>query len=411
MLKLFNPKTRSRLWSVVLAAMGAGGLLTYLLVANRSPDPIEVSTLTVERGTVETTVNESGVVMLRNQQTLTSPTEGGVDQVFVQSGDRVEAGQVLLTLRYPERQTALAEQQVKIQQQQRLLERYQRQIAEYQEQLQADEQELQELTDGAEEGAIARQQVYEQEDKIREVRLSLQDAQTDARTTALELETLQLEGQRIQQELNDSIITSPMDGVVLGVDVKNGDGVEFRTNLVTIGDPSQVFVKLELPTLTASQVNVNQPVRVSVIGPNAQTFTGRIQSLYPMAALPADGTGQDSSGDSEQPTVPAMVRLDTPTQTLIPGSRVNVEIVLEQRQNVVALNTEAIQRSESTPFVWVKDEQGTAEKRAIDLGLEGLTRVEVTSGLQPGEQVILPSGESPLEPGTPVEGKDEGEEE
>ena len=99
-------------WSAALALVSAGGFLTYVLVLNRPAEPVAVSLLTVERGTVETTINESGTVELRNQRLLKSPTEGAVDQVLVQPGDKVRSGQVLVTLRYPERQTALANQQV-----------------------------------------------------------------------------------------------------------------------------------------------------------------------------------------------------------------------------------------------------------------------------------------------------------
>ena len=137
-------------------------------------------------------------------------------------------------------------------------------------------------------------------------------------------------------------------------------------------------------------------------------FTGRVQSLYPQAVTPEENEKQGSSKQSAEPTVPATVRLDTPTRTLIPGSRVNVEIVLEKRQNVVVLNTEAIQRSETRPFAWVRDSQSKAQKRPITLGLEGLLTAEVTSGLRPGEQVILPPPEPPLKLGIPVTEKDKG---
>ncbi|MDM9379813.1 efflux RND transporter periplasmic adaptor subunit [Chlorogloeopsis sp. ULAP01] len=393
--------------AVILAVIGVGGWQISNLVLNRE-EPVAVRLLPVKRGTVESTINESGVVELRDQQILTSPTEGAVERVLVQPGDRIQAGQTLITLRYPERQTALANQEVKIQQQRRILERHRLQIAEAKEQIRADELKLRPLVAGAKEGAISRVQVYEQEDKLRETRAKLRDAQADARTAALELEALQLERKRIQQEVQDSIVTAPIDGVVLGVNVKNGDGVEFRTNLLTVGDPRQVLVKLQLSTLNATQVRPNQLARVRAIGSDRQTFTGRIQSLYPQAvkaeeAEPSGGSQKTSkSSSSEQPAVPAIVLLDTPTRTLIPGSRVNVEILLKQRQNVVVLPTEAIQREESEPFVWVRDSQGNAQKRLVKLGLEGLTNVEVTSGLDLGDRVIIPTSESDLEPGTPV---------
>ena len=389
-------------WLGALALVSRGVWLTYVLFVERSADPVAVSLLTVERGTVETTINESGTVELREQRSLKSPTEGAVDQVLVQPGDKVKSGQVLVTLRYPERQTALGNQQLQIQQEEITLARNRQKIVEAQEQLIADERERRNLAALAVEGAVAQKQVQEQEDKVRNTRATLREAQADARTAALELRILQLERQGIQQQLKDTVVTAPLNGIVLGVNVKDGDGVELRTDLLTLGDPTQVLVKLQLSTLNAVRVRVNQLARVSVIGPNAQTFTGRIQSLYPQALTPEEIERQGNRKQSDQPTIPATVRLDTPTRTLIPGSGVNVEVVLEQRQNVVVLNTEAIQGSEPNAFVWVRDSQSKAQKRPITLGLEGLLTAEVNSGLRPGDQVVLPPPEPPLESGMPV---------
>jgi HlyD family secretion protein len=389
-------------WSGALALVSIGGWLTSTLVLNRLAEPVMVRLLTVGRGTVETTINESGIVELRGQQTLKSPTEGAVDRVLVRPGHKIRPGQALVTLRYPERQIALANQQVQIQQQQFILARNRQKIVEAQEQLRADERELRKLAVLAVEGAVAQQQVQEQEDRVRNARATLRDAQAAARTAALELRSFQLKRQPIQQQLQDTVVTAPLDGVVLGVNVKDGDGVQLRTDLLTLGDPRQILVKLQLSTLNATRVQANQFARVSVIGPDAQTFTGRVQSFYPQAVTTEENQRQSSRNKSAQPTVPATVRLDTPTRMLIPGSMVNVEIVLKKRQNVMVLNTEAIQRTEPNPFVWVRDSQNKAQKRIVTLGLEGLLTVEVSSGLRPGEQVVLPSPELPLEPGMPI---------
>lgn len=401
----FKGALRWLVWSFILTIVCAGGGgLTYFLIFNRPKEPVAVSLLTVKRGNVETTINESGTVELREQRAIKSPTEGAVDKVLVKPGEKVKSGQVLLVLRYPERKIALANQQLQIQQEELNLVRNREKILEAQEQLKAVERQLQRLAPLVQEGAIALQQLQTQEDAVRTARATLRDAQAQVRITALKIQSLQLQRQGIQQQLQNTIVTAPLDGVVLGVSVKDGDGVELRTNLLTLGDPKQVLIKLQLSTLNAARVRVNQLARVSTIGPDKQTFTGIMQSLYPQALTPEETQKQEggSQNKSDQPTVPATVRLDTPTRTLLPGSRVNVEIILEKRQNVVVLNTEAVQRSQAQPFVWVRDSENQAQKRTINLGLEGLTSIEVTSGLHAGEQIILPPAQSPLQPGTPV---------
>ncbi|NJN88143.1 MAG: efflux RND transporter periplasmic adaptor subunit [Leptolyngbyaceae cyanobacterium SL_7_1] len=384
--------------SGALAVLSLAGWAAYAWRLDRPAEAVAVRLITVEWGTVETSINESGTVELAGQQTLVSPAEGAVEQLLVQPGDRVQAGQVLLTLRNPERQTALLEQQVKITQQQLTLARSQQQISEAQAQLGIAQERLKALQGGAVEGAIAQSTVQDQAIQVSQFQTALRDAQTAARTATLELQTLELERQRTQQQLEDTVVTAPIDGMILGVSVNDGDGVELRTELLTLGNPVQELVKLQLSTLNANRVRLNQLARVSVIGPEAEIYSGRVQSLYPQAVRSND----DQSSDAAQATVPTTIRLDTPTRTLIPGSQVNVEIVLEQRQDVPTLAIEAIQRTGSEPFVWVVDEAETVQRQPVTLGLEGLTTVEITDGVRVGDRVALPPVEGTLEPNTPV---------
>jgi HlyD family secretion protein len=390
------------LWSGILALTTVAGITVYAIVLNRSPDAIAVSLVTAERGDIESTINESGSVVLRSQVTMKSPIEGAIDQVSVNPGDRITQGQVLLTLRYPERQTALNTQELQTQQQERTLARNRQKILEASERLLVEQRRRDRLTDLVTVGAIDRQRYEEQEERVRSAETSLRDAEAAVDTGEIEIARSRLESQRIQQQLQNSVVVAPVDGVVLDVKVKDGDGVQFRTDLLTIGDPSQELIQLQLSTLDATRVKVNQVARVSVIGPNAKNYPARVQSLYPQAVTPEQNPQTNRGRSSSQPTVPATVKLNTPTRSLIPGAQVNVEIILEQRQDAVSLSSEVVQRSDSKPFVWMRDNQGKAQKRPVTTGLEGLLTIEILSGLNPGDAVILPPATPPLKPGTPV---------
>jgi len=391
-------------WSGGLAAFSLIGALIYLFLLNRPTAAVPVTIIKPEQGDIENTINQSGTVELRGQVTLKSPTEGAVERVLVSPGDRTRQGQTLLTLRYPERQTALANQELQIQRQIVTLERERVRIQEAKERLAVEIQKREDMLSLVEEGAIEKQRFLDQESRIRDVRATLRDAETAVRAGAIELERLKLEKQRIQQQIQNSIVNSPIDGVVLDVRVRDGDGVQLRTDLVTLGDPRQEFIEMQLSTLDAARIKLNQIARVSVIGPNAKVHNGRVKELYPQAILPE--ANNSDNRQSKQAYVPAVVKLDRPSGTLIPGAQVNVEIVLEQRRNVLVLRTEAVQRVEGQPFVWVRDRDNKAQKQKVDLGIEGLLTVEVTSGLDHTQEVIIPPVEPPLKPGTPITAKD-----
>ncbi|QFS49031.1 ABC.CD.TX, HlyD family secretion protein [Nostoc sphaeroides CCNUC1] len=471
----FNTGVKWLAWSGVLASVSAGGWLVYVH-QNRPAELVQQPVVTVERGNIETSINESGILELRGQQTLKSPAEGAVDRVLVRLGDRVKSGQPLIILRNPDRQTILSNQQLQIEKQQLTLasnrqkvveadeklkaakresqtnkqfqiqkqeltlESNRQKFVEAEEDLKAEERKLQELEALDKRGFIAKNELRTQEEQVRraksaagqaqltvntdiielqnlqielqntqqqtqnkimEAQSALREAQLAVNTDIRELQRLQLELQKIQQQLQNNLLTAPINGKVLDIKVKDGEGVQVRTDMLTLGDPTQELVSLQLSTLNAAKVRVNQLARISVIGPNAQSFQGRVQSLSPIATTSSGNESQSSNQQSGQATVSAKVRLNTPSGKLIPGSQVNVEIILQQRQNVVVLDTEAIVRSEEKPYVLVRDKQGKAQKKNITLGLEGLTNVEVTSGLRPGDQVVLPAADSKSEPGTP----------
>lgn len=330
-------------------------------------------------------------------------------------------------------------QQFLIRKQELILERSRQKVEEAKEKLAAAQQKLQQLEVLARKGFIPGNELQEQKEQVRNAEFVVRDAQTTVNADTLELQRLQAEQQRpsqlqdkvieaqsqlqearaavntdsselkrlqveresIQQQLQNNIVIAPIAGKVLDVKVKDGDGLKPGDVLLTLGNPAQELVTLQLSTLDATKVRVNQKARIRVIGPQATPYRGQVKSLYPGAIAQEENQGS-SRRQSSQAKVPAIVQLDEPTGNLIPGSQVSVEIIQEQRQNVITVDPSAIERSESKAFVWIRDDYGKAQKRPVTLGLEGTTNVEVRAGLRLGDQVILPPPETPLQPGTPV---------
>ncbi|AFZ26605.1 RND family efflux transporter, MFP subunit [Cylindrospermum stagnale PCC 7417] len=476
----FKPGTRWLAWSGILTFLSFSGWLFYISNYDKSTDAPVMPIITVNRGNVEITINESGIVEMGNQQSLKSPGEVAVERVLVKVGDRVMSGQQLLILRNPQEQTSLTEQDLLIHQQELTLLRNQQKVGEAkekltaaykeaeernkQQQLQIEKQRLsiarsrQKIIEAKErlatdqkkvenskflaaKGVISRnalqqeltalnqaeanlrdaeleastqitelqrlsleqQRSLEQQNNILTARSELREAQSAVNTSNQEIQRLQVERQRIKKRQQNNIVNAPITGKILDLKVKNGDGIKFGDVLLTLGDTTKEEVKLQLGTLEAAKVRVNQLARIKVIGPNAKTFLGKVQSVYPQAIIASEvSAASQSAGQSPQARVPVTVQLNKPTNTLIPGSQVSVELVVQQRQNVVTLKLEAIQRSEAQPYVWIQDNQGKAHKQTVTLGVEGATTVEVTSGLKAGDKVILPAPEIELEPGMPI---------
>lgn len=394
------------LWSGILSAIAIVGWFGYDYYLSQSNEAVPVSLIPVEKGTVEITVSESGKVELGGQQTLKSPGENAtVEQVLVDEGDRIYAGQTLLILR--DRDAQEQEQEQKLENAKFVLTqvRNKEKVAEAEEKVRKKQAKVKEAEELFSNGYIPKTELETDREELDTAEAELADAKLELNSAILETENGQGKLANIQQKLQDRLVTSDIDGVVLGVRVQDGDGITTDTKLMTIGDPNREVIKLQLTSLNAAKVQLNQKARVSAIGPNPKTYTGRVVQLSPEASSDSEDSMAQSMGSSDdgQAKVNATVELDKPSNTLIPGSSVNVEIISEQRQNVVTLPLEMVQRDGGKPFVWVKDEKGRAKQQPVTLGLEDLTSVEVTSGINAGEQVIVPPPNVNLTPDVPVE--------
>jgi HlyD family secretion protein len=388
------------LWSGFLGIMAIAGWIVYEKYLYKPTEPVAVRVLPVKTSTVETTVTESGTVELGRQITLKSPKDVTVEQVQVKEGDRVTTGQPLIILRdraivenYQDRIVDNAKMQLD-------LDRAREKIAEAQKTLQARETRYRETQNLLNRGFISRTDAQVDLDNLDQARSALEDTLVEEQKVQLDVDNGTRKLAALEKQLKDRLVTSPINAIVLKINVRNGDGIKTEGNLITLGDPSQEIIKLQLTTLNALKVSINQVARVSIIGPNSQVFTGRVISLSPQASVATqNSTSSESTSDSGsrgQAKVDAKVLLDKLSNTLIPGSLVSVEIVTESQSNAIAVPPEAIQRNEATSFVWLKDADNRAKKQPVAIGLQGLQQVSITSGLKPGDSLVIPAPGSSL---------------
>ena len=394
-------------WSGIIGLFTVGGWFGYSYYIQHTAEPIAVKSLSAQKGTVENTVSESGTVEYGEQRTLKSPGENlTVEQVKVAEGDRVSAGETLILLRDREAEEQERDRVAENAQQEVTLARNLQKVSEARQKLIHQETELTKLKEPFQLGAVAESVFLEEQRQLVEAQAELRDTRAEVKKAELDVGKGQDKLRAIQQKLKDRLVNAPIDGVVLDVQAEDGDGITTDTELLTLGDKSEERVTLRLTTLNAAKIRLNQVARVSEIGPNPKTFTGRVISLHPAATAEDEQEGGLSNPFGQQSDnqnkVDTTILLDRPSQTLIPGSQVDVEIVQQQRQNVVTLPIEALQRTGTQPFVWVESDRGRAKKQPVTPGLEGLELVEVTSGLKAGERIILPPSTGTLAPDTPV---------
>jgi HlyD family secretion protein len=84
---------------------------------------------------------------------------------------------------------------------------------------------------------------------------------------------------------------------------------------------------------------------------------------------------------------------------MLPGYSADIEVIIDQQRDVLRIPTQAVSEGRR---VFVVDEDGRLEDRAIEIGLSNWAWTEVSAGLSPGEELVTSIDRAGLEAGVPV---------
>lgn len=173
-----------------------------------------------------------------------------------------------------------------------------------------------------------------------------------------------------------TVIHTPIDGVVMERPVNQGQAVSPETLVARIVDLSTVWVDAAVSDSDLARVRRGLPVRVTSPAFPATVFEGTVFHI-----------GGDVS-DARTRTVPVRASIRNPGGQLRAGMFVRVALAAGEKKGL-AVPAEAVQTVEDEPVVFVKTGPRTFERRVIETGRTGDGWVEVRSGLQPGEEVVI----------------------
>jgi multidrug efflux pump subunit AcrA (membrane-fusion protein) len=191
--------------------------------------------------------------------------------------------------------------------------------------------------------------------------------------------TSALENARVQ--LSYATITAPIDGVIASVSTEEGEtvaaGMQAPT-FVTIIDLKRLQVDAYVDEVDIGKVKVGQRAVFTVDAFPAMDFEGRVSAIYPKAVIQDNVVNYD-----------VVVEIETPYHGLLrPEMTASVTVFLQRREGVLAVPAKAVQRERGKNVVYVIAGDRT-EPREIKVGWRDGQWIEVASGLEEGETVLL----------------------
>jgi membrane fusion protein, multidrug efflux system len=212
-------------------------------------------------------------------------------------------------------------------------------------------------------------------------------SQGDYEKTAMEREVADQELAEAQWRLSKTTIRAPFDGVITRRAVSPGKHVRPGEALFTVTDFDPLIARIYLAEKDVMGLREGQTVRLTMRAGEGTAFPGRIRQISPVV-------------DTATGTVKVTVEAGDYPPSVRPGAFVSVDIVQQTRPSALVVPKEAVLRELQESHLFVALE-GMAKKRTVTLGLEEGDRVEILTGLQAGESVIV-AGQGGLKEGSPV---------
>jgi HlyD family secretion protein len=385
--------------SIVALVLVGGGYGVYAaLRPNHVIDPSKLAA--VERGDLARVVVATGKIEPLSKVEVKSKASGIVKKLYVDYGDRVKQGQLLADLDKVQLEASLRASEANYQAAQAARDAATAQLErnkvdaegpdvpflklnmERAQQMYKDGVMSKSLVEDAEKNyqlALNKQVSAQRNLAVSRAEIAKAEAQVAQAKAALE---------NAQEDLRNSTIVSPIDGLVLSRDVNVGDAVSSilvlgsqATLIMTLGDISEVYVQGKVDEADIGKVYLNQPARIVVESFKDKKFTGKVTRISPY------GKEKDNVTTFE-----VRVSISNPGGELKANMSANAEVILEEKKDVLMVPEASLiydkDRNASVELPDPHAENGR-KKTPVKLGISNGVKTEIISGLTEQQQVVL----------------------
>jgi HlyD family secretion protein len=243
-------------------------------------------------------------------------------------------------------------------------------------------------------------QVEQLQSDYNEAKRELERVQASARSKLAQAEaklisaraTYELQKQRLEKlhsQIDACVIKAPAVGQVVywssterwsRVKIEQGAEVSEGYKIITIPDASEMKVEIKVHETWIDKIEPNQPARITVAAFPEKTFTGRVLKKAPLA-------DQTDFLNPDLKVYLTDVSIDGANEDLKTGMTADVEVIIKKLHDIIYVPIQSVTTVEDKKICYV---MGSAvEKREVETGLFNENFVEIKSGLNEGEKVLL----------------------
>lgn len=362
MLKGFGPLIKIALLLIII---GAPAYALYSIYAPTSNDEAQLLA-PVRRGDIETTIVATGQLEPKRYVEVGAQVSGQVDAIYVEEGDVVSEGQLLVDIDATVFRTQVQKTEANLENKRAQLE-----------QLKA-ERELAILRAKRNERLHAQDAVSEDEVYASQTNVRVLDSKISASIAQIKADEASLEGDRAT--LGFAKIYAPIAGTVATIKVRQGQTLNANQNaptLLQISDLNTMTVRAEVSEADVGKLYPGMPVYFTTLGDTRTRYHSTVRQVLPTPNVVNDVV-----------LYQVLIDIQNDSGALMDAMTTQVFFVQEQKTDTLLVPLAAIKGPPRNPFVLVATEQGN-EQRQVKVGIRNRTVAEILDGLSEGEQVVV----------------------
>ena len=364
-----TPKARRLILRLgaLLLLVGLGAVLRETLFAAK---PLPVRVVAVARGTVEQTVTNSraGTIKARRRAKLSPEVGGRIVELPHKEGEHVRRGELLLRM-----DDALQRASLEVAEREAVAAAAQRDQA----CLAADraERELARNQGLGRDGIVSA-------DLLDQVSSGARTAEAGCKAAAAGFERARSSADLARKQLGKAELRAPFGGVLAELSTQVGEwttpsppGLPIPA-VIDLIDTSSLYVSAPMDEVDSARIHAGQGARVTIDSHPGRSFPARVVRVAPYVV----------DVEAQNRTVQIEAELENPelTETLLPGTSADVEVILSRRQDVLRIPTTALLEGGKVLVL----QEGRLAERTAKIGLRNWDWSEVLEGLAAGEQIV-----------------------
>ena len=333
------------------AVLIAGGVYWYMESSAEEKTAQAVETVAVQRMNIKSTVEATGTIRPVDAVEVSSKITARISSVLVKENDTVTAGQVVATL------------------------------------------------DGKDYEAKRNQAQYRVTNaRAKYNRMSYLESigaksKSDLEDAAYNYDTAQSILEEAVSDANETIITAPISGVVVGEPKTVGSmavqGSDNPTVIMRIADLSAKQIKAKVDETDIGSIRVGQEATFTVDAYPDKTFTGRVSKISQTDVSNSwDTSSSNSSASSSVIYYYVTLDVNDPDKLLLPAMTARVVIHTANKNDALVVPLSALKTDSGGAYVFVLGADGAQEQRYVETGIYSDEYVEILAGLSEGEQVV-----------------------